>query len=267
MKLDSYESESINVGIPLISIISINYNNCNGLKKTILSIDAIIDKIVNVEHLIIDGESKDDSCDFAYSKGYTRNETTSFSRKRIIVKSDINLWEAMFNGLINARGNYIHYIHSGDIVSSPVDLLIFYKNIQEKNVDVSVCDVGLLRGGIIKKYYHDGFNPKFVFNGLMPPHPGLVVKKTLLSNLDSFKNFDKSLPHDFWLCVKILKVKNINIFRFRKICVYMEPGGLSRGLIYSIKRIYRQYSVLKLENINVSIPKIILYKIIKIFKF
>ena len=58
MKLDSYESESINVGTPLISIISINYNNCNGLKKTILSIDALFDKMVNLEHLIIDGKSK-----------------------------------------------------------------------------------------------------------------------------------------------------------------------------------------------------------------
>ena len=38
----------------------------------------------------------------------------------------------MLNGLLNARGKYIHYINSGDIVSNPVDLHKLYKNIQEK---------------------------------------------------------------------------------------------------------------------------------------
>ena len=53
-------------------------------------------------------------------KGYTRNDTTSFSRKRVIVKSD-NICGAMLNGLLNARGKYITIL-TGDIVSNPVDL-------------------------------------------------------------------------------------------------------------------------------------------------
>ena len=47
--------------MPLLSIITINYNNANGLKKTMDSV--ISQSFKNFEYLVIDGGSDDGSLD------------------------------------------------------------------------------------------------------------------------------------------------------------------------------------------------------------
>lgn len=127
--------------------------------------------------------------------------------------------------------------------------------------------MGLSRSGRIKRYYHDGLNAKFVLNGLMPPHPGLVIKRTLLTELDAFGKFDIKIPHDFWICVKLVMKKNISCLWSDALCIHMESGGLSTGFFYSMQRIYRQKKVLKFEGIRRSTLKIVLFKFLKLWKY
>lgn len=263
MSRDEQANDASNIDI---TVVSINYNHCDGLRRTILSIQELLRADCSVEHLLVDGQSEDKSQIVAHEYGYGQNISHASLRKKILVKKDGGLWEAMFNGLQNAKGTYVHFVHAGDTFFDSHKISAFYEHLRQHNVDVGVCDVGLLRGNRVKKYFHAGFDPRFISNGLMPPHPGLVIKRSILNEIKAFGDFHRQLPHDFWLCVKLMKRSDLTIYRSEEICIHMEAGGLSSGFSYSLKRIYRQYRILRIEGFRASILRIFIFKIFKICK-
>ncbi|EKD4816644.1 glycosyltransferase, partial [Escherichia albertii] len=87
----------------IITIITINYNNAEGLAKTIASIDKQTNK--EFEYLIIDGGSDDNSVEHAKK---------SVMCSRIISEKDNGIYDAMNKGAYLAKGEYIIFINSGD---------------------------------------------------------------------------------------------------------------------------------------------------------
>jgi len=88
----------------LLSIITINYNNSSGLKKTI---DSVVNQLFkNFQYIIIDGGSTDGSVELI--KGYETNIDYWVS------EPDSGIYNAMNKGLAKATGEYILMINSGD---------------------------------------------------------------------------------------------------------------------------------------------------------
>lgn len=150
-----------------ISIITINYNNANGLKETIQS---VANQTCNsIEYIVIDGASTDGS-----------DEVISDFKNHItiaIIEPDTGIYNAMNKGIKNATGDYLLFLNSGDI--------LFQADSIEKALEHSLnCD--LVSGNMlydnkgVKKdwipadkldfalFYHDSI-----------PHPSTFIKKTL----------------------------------------------------------------------------------------
>ena len=93
-----------------LSIITINYNNVAGLKKTLDSVAEQTYK--DFEHIIIDGASTDGSVDeiIAYSQSpiANRHKVTWLS------EPDIGIYNAMNKGVRMAKGEYTLMLNSGD---------------------------------------------------------------------------------------------------------------------------------------------------------
>lgn len=87
-----------------ISIITINFNNSEGLAKTIKSV--INQTYSDIEYLIIDGGSVDDSSDIA--KSYKDNISYFIS------EPDNGIYHAMNKGIKQATGDYLLFLNSGD---------------------------------------------------------------------------------------------------------------------------------------------------------
>jgi glycosyltransferase involved in cell wall biosynthesis len=89
---------------PLISIITINYNNAEGLKRTIASV--INQSFKDIEYIVIDGGSTDESnaviAEF--------NDGIHFH----ISEKDSGIYNAMNKGIKNANGSYLLFLNSGD---------------------------------------------------------------------------------------------------------------------------------------------------------
>lgn len=86
------------------SIITINYNNYKGLKKTI---ESVIDQTYkDYEYIIIDGGSDDGSIDII--KKYSHYITYWVS------EHDKGIYNAMNKGIVRAKGTYINFMNSGD---------------------------------------------------------------------------------------------------------------------------------------------------------
>lgn len=89
---------------PKISIITVNYNNLDGLQKTIESVRSQTWQAF--EHIIIDGGSTDGSVAYIESKsdqfGYWVSEP------------DKGVYHAMNKGIAKASGEYLLFLNSGD---------------------------------------------------------------------------------------------------------------------------------------------------------
>ncbi|WP_302015691.1 glycosyltransferase family 2 protein, partial [uncultured Akkermansia sp.] len=94
---------------PRFSIITINLNNREGLRKTILSV--LEQKCRDFEYIVIDGASTDGSIDVI--REYEHSITSWISEK------DSGIYNAMNKGLARAGGEYIYFLNSGDFFYSP----------------------------------------------------------------------------------------------------------------------------------------------------
>jgi len=95
----------------ILSIITINYNNCEGLKKTLASVGCQTDQAF--EHIIVDGASADGSAELV--REYA--QAAPYSVKWVSEK-DGGIYNAMNKGIRMAEGEYIQVLNSGDCLVS-----------------------------------------------------------------------------------------------------------------------------------------------------
>lgn len=131
-----------------LSIITINYNNAEGLRKTLASVAAQTYR--DIEHIIIDGGSTDGSVDIIREYENTIKRSVTINQSTIQVKwvsePDMGIYNAMNKGIEIALGkrvvnvdhttssnslndnrstlnelqsDYIQILNSGDILASP----------------------------------------------------------------------------------------------------------------------------------------------------
>lgn len=87
-----------------ISVITINFNNLEGLKKTVESV--IGQRYQDIEYIVIDGGSKDGSAEYI--------EEMSSHFRYWISESDNGIYNAMNKGIKKAQGEYLQFLNSGD---------------------------------------------------------------------------------------------------------------------------------------------------------
>lgn len=97
-----------------LSIITINYNNAAGLKKTLDSV--AIQTCTDFEHIIVDGASTDDSVNIIqeYEQHLTSNLSPLASRLIWLSEPDAGIYNAMNKGVRLAKGEYTLMLNSGD---------------------------------------------------------------------------------------------------------------------------------------------------------
>jgi glycosyltransferase involved in cell wall biosynthesis len=94
-----------------LSIITINRNNADGLRKTIESV--LNQTSESFEYIVVDGNSTDGSVDLI--KQYENSSLEHFSW---ISESDSGIYNAMNKGIRMAKGEYVQFLNSGDFLAS-----------------------------------------------------------------------------------------------------------------------------------------------------
>lgn len=111
-----------------VSIITINYNNKVGLKKTIESV--IKQDFNSFEFIVIDGGSTDGSYDVIQEYKNCIDYWVS--------ESDKGIYNAMNKGIAIARGEYCNFMNSGDCFSDKNVLSSIFANRKEDLCDIIV---------------------------------------------------------------------------------------------------------------------------------
>ena len=153
-----------------LSIITINYNNAEGLRKTLASVAAQTYR--DIEHVIVDAASTNGSIDII--KGYAdmASYPVSWSSKK-----DKGVYNGMNIGIKRATGDYIQILNSGDILAAP-DVTERMVEELEKNEYPSI-----LYGNMLKSY--DGktiINRDTCGSGMYTPESFLYFYKGTLNH-------------------------------------------------------------------------------------
>ena len=90
-----------------LSIVTINYNNKEGLEKTIESMaNQKSDDNYEFEYLVIDGLSSDGSCELI-------KDNSIITKYKI--ENDNGIADAFNKGIELANGEYLYFLNSGDV--------------------------------------------------------------------------------------------------------------------------------------------------------
>ena len=143
-----------------LSIVTINYNNADGLRKTLASVAAQTYR--DIEHVIIDGGSSDESVNVIQDY-VTKVKSEELRVKSIIWVSekDEGIYNAMNKGIKRATGEYIQILNSGDILAAPdvtermVNALAKVKS-EELRGKSEEIGIPIFYGNMIKKDYVTG---------------------------------------------------------------------------------------------------------------
>lgn len=209
-----------------ISIITVSYNSAKTIHDTITSV--LSQDYPNIEYIIVDGLSTDNTCNIVKSFG------TRISR--LVSEKDKGLYDAMNKGIALATGDIVGIINSDDIYAHNKVISQVISKFEQKNIDVVYGDLFYFKTGFpdrALRYYRGGlFSLRRVRYGLMPPHPTFFIKKSVY---DKFGKFDTNytLSADFDLILRFLGVHKVSFEYVPEVLVKMRTGGKSTS---SLKR-------------------------------
>jgi len=174
----------------MLSIITINYNNKEGLERTIKSVCS--QSYEKFEYIIIDGASNDGSLDVINS--YKKDIDYFVSEK------DHGVYNAMNKGIKKSKGDYLLFLNSGDTLINKDVLAVVGKQINSK--------VGLYYGNINLVYkdserlkiYPDELTFNFFYESSLP-HPATFIQRKLFDTV-FYYNEDYRIVSDweFFIC-------------------------------------------------------------------
>lgn len=200
----------------LLSIVTINYNNYLGLKKTVDSV--LSQQFKNIEFIVIDGGSNDGSKE--YLNSISKNLSYWISER------DQGIFDAMNKGFLRVKGKYVLFLNSGDwLVDDLILQKIHYYFLESFDLLIFTLKYGLISKTILSNI---GFYNS-LFNGRVIPHQSTFFKSDLIKNINGYNIFFK-IAGDHHLYSKLFKNKNLSIFYSEIIVAEMSLGGVGSKL-------------------------------------
>ncbi len=225
-----------------VSIITVTYNSASTIRDTIESV--ITQDYSNVEHIIVDGASKDN----------TMNIIKSYGDKisRIISEPDKGIYDAMNKGIKAATGNIIGILNSDDFYTTTnVISRIVAEFMSDKTIDGVYSNLYYVKQDdpsiIVRHWISNPFKQRSFFRGWHPPHPTLYLKKEVYEKFGIF-NLDLPLAADFELMLRLFEKYNIRTKYIDYTSIKMRLGGATSKNWTNIKN--QNFECMKAFKIN-----------------
>ncbi len=208
-----------------ISIITINYNNLNGLKRTFASV--VSQTCHEFEYIIIDGGSTDGSAEFIKENEIYLSYWAS--------EPDNGIYNAMNKGVAKSNGEYLLFLNSGDEFYRKFSL---EQSSFELHTNDLICfDLILRHNEDVKSNYPEFLDYSYLWNSSIG-HPSTFSKKELFCKVQ----FDESLKivsdWKFFL-ISILKY-NASYRKVNSVLTIFYQDGISSDIEnYSLIRVER----------------------------
>ena len=197
-----------------ISIITINYNNINGLIKTVES--AISQSNNNFQYIVIDGNSTDGSKEFL--------EKNSSYFDYWVSEPDNGIYNAMNKGIAQAKGEYLLFLNSGDYLFEKDTLYKVTKHLKS-DYDFIIGSLKTTEHRLIS--ISKNISATFFLEDSLP-HPSTFIRKTMFEN-ESF-NENLRIVSDWEFFYKKLVLSPSSYIVIDQIITVFDTTGVSSQL-------------------------------------
>ena len=218
---------------PKFSIITVTFNADKVLEKTIQSV--ISQTYQNMEHVIVDGGSEDNTLEIA---GKYRDRIS-----KIISEPDKGLYDAMNKGIRLATGDYLCFLNAGDELHENETLQKMVHTLKGKELP----DVIYGETAIVDEEGHflhmrrlstpDNLTWKSFKQGMLVCHQAFFARRELA--IDNLYDLRYRFSADFDWCIRIMKkAKCLHNTRLTLID-YLNEGMTTRNHKASLKERFR----------------------------
>ena len=205
-----------------ISVITVCFNSAATISDTLRS---VADQThPDVEHVIVDGGSRDDTVKLAHTLGR--------SGKVIISEPDKGIYDAMNKGLRLATGEVIGFLNADDMYAANDVLAKVSALMQQRGLDALYGDTEFIHphnlNKPVRRYRSDRFRPDRIGWGWMPAHPALFLRRQVFERYGDFRP-DYRIAGDFELVARVFHPGELVYQHIPEVLVCMRTGGISTG--------------------------------------
>ena len=200
--------------MPLISVITINYNNAKGLEKTIESV--ISQSFQDFEFIVIDGHSSDASTDII-----KQNDRINYW----VSEKDQGIYDAQNKGIEKATGKYLLFLNSGD---SLVNIIVLEKVSHFLSGDKSIYYGDLILEKNDRQEKHlapNEIDTDFMLNSTFW-HPCVFIKAELFKDFGLY-NTDFSIAGDYEFFIRCLLKPGVTTEHIPEFITLFDGNGIS----------------------------------------
>lgn len=192
--------------MPLFSVITITFNNRDGLHKTAVSVQS--QTYSDVEWIIIDGHSTDG----------TRDDFINYSSAKVLSEPDQGIYDAMNKGIDRATGDYIIFMNAGDMFAN--------ENILNELSKFCAGTPDFIYGDAMEDNHLKRARPHSKINwGMFTHHQAMFYNR--LSLADMRYDLRYKIAADYDLTLRVLKRARHVVYAPIPVCIF-ETGGVSQ---------------------------------------
>jgi glycosyltransferase len=207
--------------VPRISIVTATYNSAATVRQTLLSIRD--QDYPQVEHIIIDGLSKDDTLKIVGEFPHVA---------RLISEKDGGIYDAMNKGIAIASGDIIGILNSDDVYMDNRVLSLIAGIFADDRVEACYADLQYVREDdtekVLRTWKSGKFRRQAFYWGWMPPHPTFFVRADVYRKVGHFDTRLRSSA-DYELMLRILVKNGMTAKYIPQVIVKMRAGGMSNA--------------------------------------
>ena len=203
-----------------ISVITVCYNSAETIERTLKSVRNQSYK--NIEHIIVDGASVDETLEVIKSEGS--------SIVKFLSERDGGIYDAMNKGIRLATGEVVVFLNADDFYKDFNVLARVAAVMQAEELDAVYGDVEFFRPGqqdsVVRRYNSGRFAANRLGWGWMPAHPALFVRRVLFERYGMFCT-DYRIAGDFEFIARVFKHTELRHRHLPESLVCMQMGGIS----------------------------------------
>ncbi|MCW4153847.1 glycosyltransferase [Halomonas sp. 18H] len=215
---------------PKFSVITACFNSQATIGEAIATLKR--QRWPHIEHVVIDGASKDDTVAVA--------RQTLGEGDVLVSEPDRGIYDALNKGIDKARGEVVGFLHSDDLYAHDEVLAKVAACFEDPSVGAAYGDLQYVDAAdteqVIRHWTSGSFSHGKLKRGWMPPHPTFFMRRELYRELGGF-DLGYRIAGDYDALLRYLASEKVEVAYLPEVLVKMRVGGASNG---SLKQILRK---------------------------
>ena len=201
-----------------------------------ISIQSVINQdYSNIEYIIVDGNSADDTLNII------NRYKTQISK--LLSEKDEGIYYAINKGIALSTGDIVAILHADDFYTNKQIISSIVKKFEENDVDTVYGDLQYVdrdnTSRVIRNWKAGVYKEGYFLKGWMPPHPAFFVRNYCYSKYGTFNTSLKSAA-DYELMLRLLEKYKCSTVYLPQVLVKMRVGGTSNVTLLNRYRANRE---------------------------